>query len=169
MGPHTKGDPGDPSVRAALDGIRRIVQLLRSASRTAEHEVGLSGAQLFVLQRLAAAPALSVNELAERTLTHQSSVSVVVQRLRQRGLVARRTSPDDARRAAVSLTKRGRELLGRAPGAAQDRLIGGLVGLSSVERRTLAKTLARLLQCMGEPQGRPPMFFEEPAPKRRSR
>lgn len=163
MGPHTKRDPADPSVRAALDNIRRIVQVLRTSSRESEQEVGLSAAQLFVLQRLAAAPSLSVNELAERTLTHQSSVSVVVQRLRARGLVVRKISRDDARRAAISLTARGRDVLARSPGAAQDRLITGLTRLSSVERRTLVRTLGRLLHEMGEPERVPPMFFEEPA------
>lgn len=167
MGPHTNTGPADPSVRQALDGIRRIVQVLRSSSRAAEQEVGLSAAQLFVLQRLADDPQLSVNELAERTLTHQSSVSVVVQRLCAKGLVARRTSKEDARRAVLSLTKRGRGILTRAPGAAQDRLIAGLLGLTSVERRSLAKGLGRLLEAMGEPEGRAPMFFEEPSARRR--
>jgi len=55
------------------------VQALRVSSRAAERDVGLSAAQLFVLDRLAGADqALCVNELAQRTLTHQSSVSVVV-------------------------------------------------------------------------------------------
>jgi DNA-binding MarR family transcriptional regulator len=59
-----------------LDAVRRIVQALRESSRQAERQVGLSGAQLFVLQKLAESPASSVNELAARTHTHQSSVSL---------------------------------------------------------------------------------------------
>jgi DNA-binding MarR family transcriptional regulator len=164
MGAHTISSiaAGDPSVRGALDGIRRIVQALRSSSRSAEQRVGVSGAQLFVLQRLAAEPDLSVNELAERTLTHQSSVSVVVQRLVAKRLVGRHTSPADGRRAVLRLTQRGQALLETAPGAAQDRLIAGLLRLSSVERRTLARGLERLLDAMGEEGAAPaPMFFEE--------
>jgi DNA-binding MarR family transcriptional regulator len=167
MGPHAiarKATP-DPAARAALDGIRKIVQVLRSSSRAAEQGVGVSGAQLFVLQRLAAEPALSVNELAERTLTHQSSVSVVVQRLAEKGLVARGTSAEDGRRATLSLTRRGRTLLGKAPGAAQDRLIAGLMSLRQAERQALARALGRLLETMGESRAKASMFFEEP-PKR---
>jgi DNA-binding MarR family transcriptional regulator len=169
MGAHTITSlaAADPSVRGALDGIRRIVQTLRTSSRTAEQQVGLSGAQLFVLQRLAAEPDLSVNDLAERTLTHQSSVSVVVQRLVDKGLVRRQSAPDDARRAVLKLTARGQGVLKKAPGAAQDRLIAGLLRLSSVERRSLARGLDRLLGAMGEGTGTPPMFFEDP-PRRRS-
>src|SRR5439155_20477086 len=56
----------DPSARAALDAIRRIVRALREESRASERWLGLSAAQLFVLNRLAMAPAVSVNELADR-------------------------------------------------------------------------------------------------------
>src|SRR5262245_7661013 len=107
----------DPaSSRAVLDAIRRIVQVLRVSSRAAEREVGLSAAQLFVLDRLAGAnQALSVNELAERTLTHQSSVSVVVQKLEKHGLIGRGRAANDARRMELSLTPAARKLLSKAP------------------------------------------------------
>src|SRR5665213_199086 len=77
---------GGNEIREILDSIRRIVRLLRVSSREAEREVGLSGAQLFVLRTLSEHKFLSVNELAERTHTHQSSVSVVVQVLVDKGL-----------------------------------------------------------------------------------
>src|SRR5689334_4760067 len=90
--------------RSVLDSIRRIVQALRMYDKAAEKHVGLSGAQLFVLEKLHGGKALSLNELAQRTLTHQSSVSVVVQRLVERGLVVSCVSREDARRIELSLT-----------------------------------------------------------------
>src|SRR4051812_46537197 len=81
--------------RSILNSMRRIVQILRVASRAAEKDVGLSGAQLWVLHKLAEGPVISLNELAERTCTHQSSVSVVVYGLVERGLVARTRSSSD--------------------------------------------------------------------------
>src|SRR3954454_6799254 len=91
-------------IRTVMDSIRRIVRLLRVSARVSERTVGISGAQLFVLQQLADAGPCSIKELAERTLTHQSSVSVVVSRLIERGLVSRRASESDGRRAEVTLT-----------------------------------------------------------------
>ena len=76
MGPHTN-QAGTPA-RDVLDSLRRIVRSLLESSRRAEQQLGITGAQLFVLEKLAAARALSLNELAERTHTHQSSVSTVV-------------------------------------------------------------------------------------------
>ena len=53
MGTNTS-EHGD--VRAVLDGVRRIVQSLRESSRWAEKYLGMTGAQLFVLQQLDEAP-----------------------------------------------------------------------------------------------------------------
>ncbi len=150
----------DPATRAVLDSIRRIVRALRESSRNTERSVGLGAAQLFVLQRLAGAPPLSINELADRTLTHQSSVSVVVSRLVRAGLVARTRAAADGRRVEITLTPAGRALLARAPTAAQDRLIGALGLLGVAARKDLASHLGRLVEAMALPLHHPPMFFE---------
>jgi MarR family transcriptional regulator, lower aerobic nicotinate degradation pathway regulator len=144
-----------------LDDFRRIVRVLRESSRAAEGMLGVSGAQLFVLKALADAPVLSVNELAERTRTHQSTVSVVVRKLVERGFICRRTSESDARRLELELTQSGRALLGRAPLAAQDKLILGLENLPIPERKSLAAALKHLVQAMALEGEAPQMFFEE--------
>jgi DNA-binding MarR family transcriptional regulator len=163
--PDARGPLTDPATRAVLDAIRRIVRALRESSRGAERAVGVGGAQLFVLQRLAGAPALSLNELARRTLTHQSSVSVVVSKLVRAGLVARTRADGDGRRVEIKLTEAGRRVLSRAPAAAQDRLIGALGLLGSDGRRELAGRLGQVVEAMALPDRHPPMFFEA-APKR---
>ena len=160
----------DRSTRSVLDGIRHIVRTLREASRGAERAVGLSAAQLFVLQRLAGGHTLSVNELAERTLTHQSSVSVVVTKLARRGLVERTRASEDARRLEVSLTDAGRAVLARAPAATQDRLIAALALMGRPARARLARDLGFLLDAMGIERRHAPMFFErQPTRKKGAR
>lgn len=67
----------------------------------------LSLAQLFVLQELDKREAQSLNELAERTATHQSSVSVVVRRLVERGLVTWVADTEDRRRVQLAVTPAG--------------------------------------------------------------
>ena len=158
---HAANGLGD--VRTVLDAFRHIVRELRVSSRAAEAHVGLSAAQLFALHRMADGPALSVGELAERTFTHQSSVSVVVRRLVERRLVARRVSRADGRRVELMLTPAGRALLRRAPAAAQERLIAALNRLSGAERHRLARLLSRVVREMGAGGGVAGMFFEEDA------
>lgn len=154
----------DASARQVLDSIRRIVRSLRESSRASERALGLSAAQLFVLQRLPVTGTLSVNELAARTFTHQSSVSVVVTKLVARGLVVRRASATDARRVEVALSTAGQDLLKRSLGGAvppaQDRLIAGLMLMGSTARRTLATSLQGLVDAMALSDEQPTMFFE---------
>jgi DNA-binding MarR family transcriptional regulator len=159
MGPNTSS----VHAREVLDAIRRIVQALRESSRAAEKHAGLSGAQLFVLQALAESPGLSLNELAERTRTHQSSVSVVVARLSRARLVERATARGDARRAEVRLSRRGRRRLHSAPQTAQQRLVAAVDELPRVDRGRLAAMLERLVDEMGLETQRPAAMFDEPA------
>jgi DNA-binding MarR family transcriptional regulator len=160
MGPHTS-TAFAADVRGTLDAFRRIVQAIRAASRDAERRVGLSAAQLFALQQLAGMSGASVNDLAARTFTHQSSVSVVVQRLVARKLVAKVTASDDRRRVRLTLTEQGRALLRRSPEPVQERLIAGIAALGSVERRALAATLVTIADTLAVRDGAPPMLFEE--------
>jgi DNA-binding MarR family transcriptional regulator len=169
QGAERRASTGDPATRAVLDAIRRIVRALRESSRATERSVGIGAAQLFVLHRLASAPALSLNELAARTFTHQSSVSVVVSRLADRGLVTRSRGGDDGRRITISATPAGRALLARAPAAAQERLLAGLALLGAGQRRQLADLLGRLIDVMALPDKSPPMFFESAPVARRKR
>jgi DNA-binding MarR family transcriptional regulator len=163
MGSHTF----DADSRLVLDSIRRIVRGLRLFDREAEKRFGLSGAQLFVLQKLGDGNAISINELAERTHTHQSSVSVVVQKLVNRRLVHRAPSSKDARRVELSLTSRSRNLLRTAPAAAQDRLITSLAALSKPRRKLLSELLTELIQKTGIEHHPPTLFFEDQSPQRR--
>jgi len=148
---------------AILDAIRQLVRALRQSSVEAERAVGVSGAQLFVLQTLgtSAAP-MSVNDLAEATLTHQSSVSVVVRKLVERGLVQRRRAADDARRWELEPTEEGRRLLAAAPPTAQQRLVESARRLPADTQAALASGLAALLAEMQTSAEEAPMFFEEP-------
>ena len=150
-------------VRTALDALRRIVQALRIGARAGERRAGLSSAQLFALQQLAEYPRASVNDLAVLTFTHQSSVSVVVQRLVEQRLVTKVAASDDRRRQRLALTASGRRALQRAPVAVQERLIAAITALPAADRRALAQALSAVARRV-VPKGaapHPPMLFEE--------
>ena len=151
----------DPHVQRALDGFRRLVRALRTASVTSERSLGVSAAQLFVLRQLAAHPGLSLGELAERTLTAQSSVSEVVARLASRGLVARETSTSDRRRAEVRLTAEGSAIVRRSPDAVQEELFAALDRLAPAQRQALAEALEAWVREAGLTETEPSMFFED--------
>lgn len=144
-----------------MDSLRAVVRALRISTRAIEKEIGISGAQLFVLQQLAEAPAKSVNELAERTSTHQSSVSTVVSRLVERGLARRSPSPDDGRRMEISISEQGRRLQETAPRTVQVTLQEALRRMDPAQVRALAEGLEALVREGGFADLPVPMFFED--------
>jgi DNA-binding MarR family transcriptional regulator len=144
-----------------LDSIRRLVRMLRVSDRQAQSDLGVSGAQLFVLSELGRTPALSLNDLASRTLTDQSSVSVVVTRLVEAGLVTRDRDARDARRLVLNLTRSGRALLQHAPPVAQERLLAVFDRLSADERKRFADTFEEIVDSVGGDDGPAPMLFED--------
>jgi DNA-binding MarR family transcriptional regulator len=147
-------------VTVVFDALRRIVHSLHSASRDSERRLGITGAQLFVLTQLRATPALSINALAERTMTHQSTVSVVVRRLVRRKLVKKGRAADDARRVELTLTAAGARLLDRAPEVVQARLAQAVAALPASDRSDLARALVRLVHEVGADEAPQTMFFE---------
>ena len=164
MRAEAKRDPitDSPSdVRRSLDAIRAIVRSLRLNTRLIEQKIGISLAQLYVLQQVAERPAESLNDLAERTATHQSSVSVVVRRLVDRGLVSRRSSTIDKRRVQIAVTAAGHAVLRDAPRTIQLRLVTAMESLSPAERGHLANLLERWLNAAGISYTTPPMMGEE--------
>lgn len=133
-----------------FDSLRRVLRELRLAGRDAEQRVGLHAAELDVLQHLSRERANSLSELADRTHTDLSSVSVVVRRLANRGLVARAAARDDARRLVIALTPAGRATLRRSPESARERLERVATQLTPQDQRLVTRALRRLADALGE-------------------
>lgn len=153
-------EPLKDNVEPVFNSLRRLVHALHSSSRETERKLGVTGAQLFVLAQLRATPSLSINDLAERTMTHQSTVSVVVRRLVRRKLVKKVRSAADGRRVELTLTPSGATLLRKAPEVMQVRLKRAIEALPAGERRALAIGLDHLNGALGASEAPVAMFFE---------
>jgi DNA-binding MarR family transcriptional regulator len=166
MGSNTILSDKDLDVQRVLDALRSIVQELRTSAASCEKRFGLSAAQLFVLHVLREEQDLSLGELSGRTMTHQSSVSVVVRKLEEKGLIVKALSEGDRRKLVLRLTPAGRRLASRAPKPVQESLIQQLQAMGRRDRRTLSELLERI-----RPRGldMPSMFFEEETGSRKKR
>lgn len=157
--------PGGPAVLrddapVAMDAIRRIIRALRDATYASEQDLGVSAAQLFVLREIEKIGAPTIGELARRTATAQSSVSEVVARLAARGLVVRDRSSEDRRRASITLTATGRDVLSRAPESVPERMLAAFRRLPVDRQRQLADGLADWIEEAGLAHHAATMFFE---------
>jgi DNA-binding MarR family transcriptional regulator len=154
-----EADADETTVRV-MDALRRVVRALSASARGLPGRGGVSGAQLFVLRQVAAAPGLSLRELGARTLARQSAVSEVVGRLVERGLVERGRSAVDARQAVLTLTPRGRRALAGVQPTAQERLAEALAAMPAARRASLARGLEGWLGAAGLDELPATMFFE---------
>ncbi|HSA56489.1 MAG TPA: MarR family winged helix-turn-helix transcriptional regulator [Gemmatimonadaceae bacterium] len=150
--------------RAVMEALRRVVLALRSVGEGPARDHGLTSARLFVLRRIAAHPGQGLAELAARTLTRASSVSEVVTRLVEAGLVERHSGATDRRRVELRLTPAGEAMIAGAPETTQERLVAGLLALPDETRRSLAEGFAAWLAVSGLADAPSVMFFE-PAPE----
>lgn len=144
-----------------LDSCRRLVSIVHSASKATEKSLGLSAAQLFVLQKLRDGKSRSVNELAALTHTHQSSVSVVIKKLILKDMIRTVPSTDDGRRHLLVLAAKGRKVLERSSGeGVQDQIMHAISRLAENDGKELERLLNRLIEEM-QGSSRPASLFLE--------
>lgn len=136
-------------VSEVMDCIRQIFKALRVSSSQFEKELGLSAAQIFVLKKLKEEPGLSINDLADRTTTHQSSVSVVVKKLEEQGLVLRATSQEDSRRVVVSLSIAGEQKLNEIPRTVQEQMTDSLLKMPPEKIQALSNLMKEFVSSAG--------------------
>jgi DNA-binding MarR family transcriptional regulator len=137
--------PDDAVSRELRDGLVQvsfavIAQLSRVA---AEHDLSLTQLRLLAILR-DREPKMA--ELARYLGLEPSSASGLIQRAVDRGLVRRDVSQDDARVARVSLTARGRRLVGEL-----GEEVGGYItpmtrSLTPAEQKRLGALLHRVLE-----------------------
>lgn len=149
-----------PAAARAMDGLRRLVRVLRSSNADAERDTGITAAQLFVLKHIAEHPGGSLGGVVSRTLTTQSAASEVVARLVARGLVTKGAAPDDRRRAVLSATAEGLRIVRATAPPIQERLIAALARLPGIQQEAIAHGLTAWLDAAGFGELSPSMFFE---------
>ncbi len=96
-----------------LDFMRALWALdhaLQSASKRMESRRGVTAPQRLVVRIVGRFPAISAGEVAGILHLHPSTLTGVLKRLEDRGLLARRPDPADGRRALLQLTPRGRKV-----------------------------------------------------------
>ncbi len=154
--------------RAAHDDVALIVQGLRRITRAVElysHEVqrefGLTGPQLWALKNLHREGSMTAGQLAASLAVDKSSVSGLLRRLENRGLITRSRDPRDRRVVRIDLTAEARALAHRAPEAAQGRLLHGLNAMPARSVATLRMAIERLVRAMEAADIEARFFFSD--------
>lgn len=119
---------------------------------------GLTAPQLWALKTLQRSGPSTTSQLADALAVHQSSLSILVDRLEQKGLLRRTRDREDRRFVRIELTERGGALATQAPEAAQGRLLHGLGAMPARRVRAIRLAVDRLVAAM-EATGVEARFF----------
>ncbi|MBL3699923.1 MarR family winged helix-turn-helix transcriptional regulator [Leucobacter luti] len=141
--------PSEPTT--ILGQLRWIAWAQRKAGEDWIRERELSHEQSFALGYLTQHPGTIQRELARVTRTSAASVSSLLQGLERRGLVERRTDPENERRKLVYATEAGSQLVAGFDTALvgiEDEL---LAPLDPAERAALHALLARITAQLPQP------------------
>jgi DNA-binding MarR family transcriptional regulator len=147
-------------VTAIVAGLRRIVRALELYSHEVRRGFGLTAPQLWALKTLGRSGPLTINDLAAALVVHQSSASLLVNRLERKGLVRRSRPAEDRRLVRIEPTERALSLMAQAPEPAQGRLLHGLSGMPATRIRNIRRAVDDLVAVM-EAENVPARFFFE--------
>ncbi|HUL57972.1 MAG TPA: MarR family transcriptional regulator [Anaeromyxobacteraceae bacterium] len=137
------GEPeGARSLGQVLEFMRSLWALdhqLQSASKRMEAGSGVTGPQRLVVRIVGRFPGISAGEVSQILHLHPSTLTGILKRLSDRGLVERRADPRDARRVLLHLSARGRGI---------DEVRSGTV--EAAVRRSLQRLRPRTVQAARE-------------------
>jgi DNA-binding MarR family transcriptional regulator len=121
---------------------------LQTISKRLESAHGITGPQRLVVRIVGRTPGISAGALAQILRMHPSTLTGILRRLETRGILTRKSDPNDARRALFALTARGRKVDTLKTGtveAAVRRVLARSPDEASVAQKLLA-TLASELE-----------------------
>lgn len=136
-------------VAEIVDNIRRVFQVINEQSQKVKRETGLTGPQLWTIKTISASAPINVKDLAQRIYLHPATVVGILNRLEESGLVQRLRSNEDRRVVTVELTRKGKQLVAKAPEVIQGMLVSGLEKLSEKKRNKIDDGLTELVKMLG--------------------
>jgi DNA-binding MarR family transcriptional regulator len=132
-----------------LVALRRVIRAVGLHSRQLERSHGLTAPQALVLKTLIGLGKASVGTVAERVSLSQATVTDILNRLENRGLVVRARSSRDRRRVNVSATEQAVTIMSRSPPLLQEAFVQRFLALEDWEQNLLISSLQRITALMG--------------------
>ena len=124
--------------------IRRLMQGSYIYNKELNKKYQVSAPQLSSLLALYENGPLPPSQIAKYIMVNSSTVTGIIDRLEQKGLVQRSRISTDRRVITVTLTDKGRELAEHAPPPIQEKIVDGLQKLPANEREKIVQALTKL-------------------------
>ncbi len=125
-------------------GIRRCFWLLAAISDDMLDDLGLTASLRAVLEHLDESGPSTVPHIARTKAVKRQSIQVLVDQLREHGLVESKENPAHRRSRLICLTSSGREVFDQIKRRERDALSALLADLDGIDLSAAAEVLARL-------------------------
>jgi DNA-binding MarR family transcriptional regulator len=151
--------------------LRRISQAIELWSRELQRRFGLTSPQLAVLRQVADGVNLSPTTIGDALHLSQPTVTGILQRLEEAGLISRVKSTVDRRSVIAAVTEDGRALLAKAPPLLRDQFREQMAELPDYRQSELLSALQLVAHMLQAPDVEDAPFLTSPegngTPKRR--
>jgi DNA-binding MarR family transcriptional regulator len=135
-------------VRDIIYQIRRLMQAGELFTKELNKTYQVSAPQLHCLLALSENGPLPSSQIARHIMVKSSTVTGIIDRLEQKGLVARLRNSPDRRVITIQLTEAGKELAQNAPPPIQHKIVDGLKKLPEGEIKKIITSLSKLTQML---------------------
>lgn len=98
-----------------LQKFRIIVSAAQKYSQRVEKQLGVTGAQLWIMKEIDVMPGLRVGEVAKKLAIHQTTASNLLDALEKKEMICKTRLATDQRIVNLTLTDKGRAVLQKAP------------------------------------------------------
>ena len=134
------------SALAFMQVMWAVVHALDARSKRMAQRLGVTGPQRLVLRIVGARPKISAGAVAKTLRLHPSSLTGVLRRLEERGMLVRKADPKDARRALLSLAKPGTVINGKRAGTVEAAVSRAIARLGERELGVAQRVLETLIE-----------------------
>ena len=142
--------PVDAFEPALFRALRRLQQAGEVHAKRLSRYGGLTPMQLLILQVLAAEPKLTASTLSRRVSLSAATLSGMLDRLEEQGLLGRERDPADRRRQWLSLSDTGLQLLQQAPPLLPPTFRLTFAALPEWQQHALTAALLQAAELCGE-------------------
>lgn len=150
--PAAGGRPDDPVADEILKAIRRMLRKTAEHSRDLSRRAGLTTPQVLCMRAIDGAAKdeeVTVVQVANAIQLSPATVSRLLDRLEQAGLVVRQRISRDRRRVCLSLTAEGRRQIRRLPTPLHEEFLQRLKKLSKRKQQAMLRSLEEIVAMMG--------------------
>jgi len=142
--PETTSETPQNLVRDIIYQIRRLMQAGELFTKELNKTYQVSAPQLHCLLALNENGPLPPSRIARHIMVKSSTVTGIIDRLEQKGLVYRIRNSPDRRVITIQLTEAGKELAQNAPPPIQHKIVDGLKKLPEGEIKQIILSLSKL-------------------------